>query len=93
MPDFNIVTELDGMTAGLDFADADDRAAFRTRVSDAFVNAKLSAIRHYVRDLNMEWTRRVGRASSGPARVGQSRADALRHLASDFIIARQLGEL
>lgn len=93
MSDFDILAELDGMTAGLDFEDADDRAAFRTRVSDAFANAKISAIRGYVRDLNFEWTCRVGRASSGPARVGQSRADALRHLASDFIIARQLGEL
>lgn len=93
MNNVNIIDALDRMSIGLDFANETHRQTFFLKVYDTFANAKLSIIRGYVRELNWEWCERTGEAPKGPVRVGQSRVDALRHLASDFILARQLGEL
>lgn len=93
MRDFDVIDELAKMSEGLDFSRETDRSTLRLRVYDAFASAKLSIIRQYVRELNWEWCKRTGEVPKGPVRVGQSRSDALRHLANDFILARQLGEL
>ena len=87
----SITAELDQLTSGLDLSDADDRAAFRMRVTDRYRHAKLSAIRDDVRNLEREV--RQARPVQGPERVGHSRADALRALTSVFIISRQLGDI
>lgn len=76
--DFTILDALHALAEDLDLVQEDDRVTFRSRFEQQFAKCTVRGLRKYAREV-------------GAPRVGQSRADAMRHITSTYIINSQLG--